>query len=147
MRLPMQTTPMCGLFAAALLANAALAQNPALTPTHYTVLDTTPTQGVFAFSHIDIPAGVEVAFIGSYPVRITCDGDAGIRGWLRADGRLGKLVPPQDPTALADAIEQVLLDEDAARALVPAARQRVEHDFGPTKSVRRLEELVQSVVR
>jgi hypothetical protein len=61
------------------------AQNPPLTPTSNLVLDTGPTQGVFAFSTIAIPAGVTVSFRGNWPVQIRCDGDARIDGQLDVD--------------------------------------------------------------
>lgn len=53
---------------ALLLLASVSAQNPPLTPTSNLVLDTTATQGHFAFSHIDIPSGVRVSFTGTFPV-------------------------------------------------------------------------------
>ncbi|MCR9245406.1 MAG: hypothetical protein NXI31_10265 [bacterium] len=68
-----------------LLAASAVAQTPALTPTSNLTLDTTVNQGQFAFSYIDIPAGVRVTFNGPHPVQIRCNGDAVIRGRLDVD--------------------------------------------------------------
>ena len=54
----------------------------------------------------------------------------------------GVLVPAKDSTALAGAIEN-LLDADAARAMVIAARRRVEAEFSPAVYVDRLESIYQ----
>jgi alpha-maltose-1-phosphate synthase len=43
-----------------------------------------------------------------------------------ADGRTGLLVPPSDPQALADAIDRLAADPDAARRMGAAARDRME---------------------
>jgi len=57
-------------------------------------------------------------------------------------GRCGGLVPPGDPTALADAIIDAMehLDEWKARAV--EGRKRVEQMFDPETNTRRLEELL-----
>lgn len=70
---------------AGVLITCASAQNPPLNPTSNIVLDTTATEGHFAFSFIDIPVGVRVSFSGVHPVQIQCDGDALIRGRLDVD--------------------------------------------------------------
>jgi glycosyltransferase involved in cell wall biosynthesis len=44
------------------------------------------------------------------------------------DGRTALLVPPENPTALREAIERVLGDSELARSLGEAARARVERD-------------------
>ncbi|MFO1076955.1 MAG: hypothetical protein U1E73_04425 [Planctomycetota bacterium] len=67
------------------MAAVAGAQNPPLTPTSSLWLNSTSSQGHFAFSHIDIPPGVTVHFIGTYPVQIQCDGDALVRGRMDVD--------------------------------------------------------------
>jgi glycosyltransferase involved in cell wall biosynthesis len=46
------------------------------------------------------------------------------------DGVTGKLVPPSDPRALADAIALVLDHRDTARAMGAAGRERALHRFG-----------------
>ncbi|MCA8973412.1 MAG: hypothetical protein KDC98_01755 [Planctomycetes bacterium] len=68
-----------------LFACVVAAQHPVLNPTSNLTLYTLPTQGQFAFSSIDIPAGVRVNFNGDHPVQIRCDGDAVIRGQLDVD--------------------------------------------------------------
>ena len=45
------------------------------------------------------------------------------------DGRTGLLVPPDDPDALARAIERVLLDHDLARALATAGRAHARSTY------------------
>jgi D-inositol-3-phosphate glycosyltransferase len=42
------------------------------------------------------------------------------------DGRSGLLIPPRDPIALAERLEQILSDEDLAQRLRHGARQRAE---------------------
>jgi glycosyltransferase involved in cell wall biosynthesis len=54
------------------------------------------------------------------------------------DGVTGLLVPPQDPTALAAAIERVLADPAAAAARARAARKRCEERFSRETSIGRL---------
>jgi glycosyltransferase involved in cell wall biosynthesis len=49
----------------------------------------------------------------------------------------GTLVPPEDPTALADAIQQVLAQPAAARARAAAASARVADHFSPREWVSR----------
>ncbi len=45
------------------------------------------------------------------------------------DGRAGRLVPPRDPRAMADAIAEVLADPSRTREMGRAARERVRHVF------------------
>ena len=45
------------------------------------------------------------------------------------DGVSGRLVPPRDPAALADALAEVLGDEERRRALGAAGRQRFLQRF------------------
>lgn len=67
---------------AVLLSSAGLSAQGPLAPGSSVVLDTNPTQGVFAYSSIHIPAGVVVRFSGDYAVQITCSGNAVIDGTL-----------------------------------------------------------------
>ncbi len=60
---------------------------------------------------------------------------------LVADGRTGLLVPPDDPAALAAAIESLLRDERLRARLAAAARRRVERDFTWDRCRRAHEEL------
>lgn len=50
---------------------------------------------------------------------------------LIEDGRTGLLVPPEDPDALAAAVERLAADPDAALALAEAGRQAVLAGFDP----------------
>lgn len=71
--------------------------------------------------------------------------DVGDSAWIV--GGTGKVVPPRGPTALADALRE-LLDMDAAdrRALGERARQRIEENFSLELVVRQYEELYESVL-
>jgi glycosyltransferase involved in cell wall biosynthesis len=57
------------------------------------------------------------------------------------------LVPPDDPRALAAAIDAVRSDPDAARARALAARRRLERDFAPRPWLERHEALYRSLLR
>jgi glycosyltransferase involved in cell wall biosynthesis len=59
---------------------------------------------------------------------------------LLADGRTGLLVPPEDPTALADALAQLLSQPEQARQLGEAARLEARQRFSRPAMVRRFEE-------
>lgn len=67
---------------------------------------------------------------------------AGI-GELVRDGETGLLVPPDDPTALADAIELLLRDRGLARRLGRAGRQLVAQRFDPEQSAAQLQRVFQ----
>jgi glycosyltransferase involved in cell wall biosynthesis len=54
------------------------------------------------------------------------------------DGVTGLLVPPEDPAALAAAIEQTLADPAAAAARARTARKRCEERFSHTVAINRL---------
>jgi glycosyltransferase involved in cell wall biosynthesis len=60
---------------------------------------------------------------------------------LVEDGKTGLLVPPNDPRALAAAIERLLGDEGLASSLVHAARKKVEREFNIARNVDRLVEV------
>jgi glycosyltransferase involved in cell wall biosynthesis len=45
------------------------------------------------------------------------------------DGETGRTVPPEDPDALAEAIKELLEDDEARGTLGRAGRRRVEHQF------------------
>jgi glycosyltransferase involved in cell wall biosynthesis len=57
-------------------------------------------------------------------------------------GHFGRLVPPADARALADAIEDTMDHADVWRGRVPAARSHIEKTFSPEKSLRQLEDLL-----
>jgi len=58
---------------------------------------------------------------------------------LIQDGVTGRLVPREDPSALAKAVEEVLADPAAAAELGRAARRRVEQRYSTEEWIRRLE--------
>ena len=54
------------------------------------------------------------------------------------NGQTGRLVPPEDPTALAAALDAVLLDPVAAAEMGAKARDRVTREFAPADVTRAL---------
>ena len=60
-----------------------------------------------------------------------------VGGNPEALGSTGLLVPPKDPTALADALKRVLHDEDLRRRLGAAARLRARTEFSADEMVER----------
>ena len=61
---------------------------------------------------------------------------------ILAGGQYGRLVPPADATALADAIEEALGRTDRRQEVVAAARAHVEQTYSPTAGMERLESLL-----
>jgi glycosyltransferase involved in cell wall biosynthesis len=61
---------------------------------------------------------------------------------ILASGQFGRLVPPANSRALANAIDDALANPQASRSIVPAARARIERTFGPEKGIQQLEELL-----
>jgi glycosyltransferase involved in cell wall biosynthesis len=61
------------------------------------------------------------------------------------DGVTGRLVPPGDPVALADAVGALLRDPDAADALGRAGRRRAEAEFSVERMVERYRALYDAV--
>jgi glycosyltransferase involved in cell wall biosynthesis len=66
---------------------------------------------------------------------------------ILAGGKHGRLVPPADAMALADAIDAVLLDHMQGRGLVTDARRHVEETFSVSAGMARLESLLLSAAR
>lgn len=62
------------------------------------------------------------------------------------DGRTGLLVPPGDPTALAAAIERLLVDEDLRRRLGQEGPRRVAEGFLPGQMVEAYERIYRAVL-
>jgi glycosyltransferase involved in cell wall biosynthesis len=62
-------------------------------------------------------------------------------------GRLGRLVPPADARALADAVEDAMINHDQWQRLVPAARAHIEEAFSPGVGMERLQELFTELAR
>lgn len=67
-------------------------------------------------------------------------GAGGVRETV-VEGVTGLLVPPEDPTALADACRRVLTDPALGRAFGAAGRRRVEERFSLARQTDRVEEL------
>jgi starch synthase len=61
------------------------------------------------------------------------------------DGRSGLLVPPKDPTTLADAVNRVLADGALAGRLAANGRRRVERGFTWEAAARRTFEIYKSL--
>lgn len=66
---------------------------------------------------------------------------------LVGDGKTGLLVPPNDPAALAAAIERLLGDGALAARLAHAAREKVEREFDIVRTVDRLVEVFRAGVK
>jgi len=72
--------------------------------------------------------------------------DVGDNRWLV--GETGRVVPPEDPVALAESWRRLLqLDEPARRHLGGLARERITEHFRLTFAVRRYEELYEELCR
>jgi glycosyltransferase involved in cell wall biosynthesis len=59
-------------------------------------------------------------------------------------GKSGLLVPPDDPSRLAEAVLELLSDRAAAGAFTRAAHDRLEERFDLRVSARRLQDLYSS---
>lgn len=90
-----------------------------------------------------LPISAIEAMAAARPVVLTDVG--GCRG-LVDDGRAGVVVPPGDSTAIADALVELLGDEDRRRALGEAARRRVVSEFSLERMTRAYESLYDEVV-
>jgi glycosyltransferase involved in cell wall biosynthesis len=78
---------------------------------------------------------VEAMAIGT-PIVTT---EAGAAGEIIADRLNGRLVPPDDPDALAGALDELLRSKDTAHVLSRAARATVESRFDAEKNIAALE--------
>lgn len=65
--------------------------------------------------------------------------------WVVQDGVCGRVVPPRDPSALAQAIRELLSDPARLEAMRVAARQRVEAEFTQARMIARVEAVYQSL--
>jgi glycosyltransferase involved in cell wall biosynthesis len=63
------------------------------------------------------------------------------------DGITGLLVPPRDPSAIADAVCALLRDEPLRKRMGAAGRVRVEREFTIQKTVRSYEALYDEIAR
>lgn len=99
------------------------------------VLASTRTEGV--------PGSLLQAFAAGVPAVASAIG--GIPEVI-ADGKTGLLVKPDDPAALAEAIEAIIADPAAAAARARAARALVERRFSHVAAVTRLLALYDDVI-
>jgi glycosyltransferase involved in cell wall biosynthesis len=83
----------------------------------------------------NMPIAVLEAFAAGVPVVGT---DLGGLPELIDAGRHGMLVPPDDPLALADALESFTADPERAHGMGAAARASVEERFAPAAHLERL---------
>ena len=63
------------------------------------------------------------------------------------DGVNGILVPPKDPSALANAVMRVLNDKGFARTMGLAARKKVEQEFSVEKMITETEKVYLSLLK
>jgi glycosyltransferase involved in cell wall biosynthesis len=63
------------------------------------------------------------------------------------DGVDGILVPPKDPSALAEAVIRVLNDKERARNMGSSARKKVEEEFSVEKMVAKTEDVYMSLLK
>jgi glycosyltransferase involved in cell wall biosynthesis len=82
-------------------------------------------------------AAMEAAQLGT-PIVAT---DVGGTGELVRDGISGRLVPPGDPQALAEALEDVLSDPEKRARFVTGARSVLDSEFNTDKMLGRLREI------
>jgi glycosyltransferase involved in cell wall biosynthesis len=61
------------------------------------------------------------------------------------DGVTGRLVPPRQPAALADALEPLLRDRASRRAMGLAGRQRAEREFDLAETVNEIDALYREI--
>ncbi len=66
--------------------------------------------------------------------------------WVVQDGVCGKVVPPRDAAALAQALRDVLADPQRRAAMGRAARQRVEAEFTQERMIARVQAVYEAVV-
>lgn len=66
--------------------------------------------------------------------------------WVVQDGVTGRVVPPQDPAALAAVIRELVDDPEKRRVMGQAARLRVETEFTQELMTRRVMEVYESLL-
>jgi glycosyltransferase involved in cell wall biosynthesis len=66
--------------------------------------------------------------------------------WVVQDGITGRVVPPQDPVALAAAIRELMDDPEKRRVMGQAARLRVETEFTQELMTQRVMEVYESLL-
>ena len=93
--------------------------------------------------HEGIPVSLMEAMAYGVPVVSTTTG--GIPELLH-DGA-GEMAPPQDPLALADALQRLISDPALRRRLGETGRRRVEEEFTLSTVIRQLSERIREVGR
>lgn len=66
--------------------------------------------------------------------------------WVVQDGVTGRVVPPQDPAALAKALRELIDEPEKRRAMGQAGRQRVETEFTQELMTQRVMKVYESLV-
>lgn len=90
------------------------------------------------------PVAIIEAMAAARPVVST---DVGGVGEVVADGRGGRLVPPRDPAALAEAVAEVLSDPESAARMGRAARAAVYPKYSSVRLVGDVERLYLDLAR
>jgi len=99
---------------------------------------------VFVLASLAEPLGVAIMEAMALAAPVVATGAGGVPELVR-DGVDGVLVPPETPSALADAIERIARDGALAERLARSARDRVVAGFDSTRSARMLIEHARSV--
>jgi glycosyltransferase involved in cell wall biosynthesis len=90
-----------------------------------------------------LPRVVLQAMAASVPVVAT---DTGGVGEIVVDGDTGRMVPPGNPRAAADAIVELANDPEMRRRIATAARSRLGDEFDIRRMLRELEDLYDEVL-
>jgi glycosyltransferase involved in cell wall biosynthesis len=92
--------------------------------------------------------GLPIALLEAMASEVACVSTAvgGVPEALE-DGREGRLVPPHDPPALAEAILELFDDPARRRDLAVAGAARIRRDFSMDRAVGRIEALYEQVLR
>jgi len=67
--------------------------------------------------------------------------------WVNQDGVTGRVVPPDDPDALAQAIRELMADPERRRRMGRTARERVEAEFSLPMMVQRVEAVYERALK
>lgn len=95
-------------------------------------------------SHYEgLPNALVEAILCRTPI-VATDCPSGPREIL-ANGSLGRLVPPADPTELATALAEIIANPEPARGLLEPARRRIETTFSLPASIHALESLIREL--
>lgn len=119
-----------------------IAQNVVFTGVRHDIPHVLAQSDLFALSSQweGVPLSVIEAMAAARPVVVTAVGG---NTELVESGLSGLVVPPDDASALAEALLTLLRDEERRLALGRAARQRVRHLFSPEQFIQQYELLYQ----